>query len=234
MGKVIMSGIVPKLVAPSVGIALADIAEGSLVKLNENGNPVEFYVACHDYESAQNGTGRTLLVRKDVKENVLFSEATYGVFYGSLGCELNSWMEAYAGCLDESAQTIIATTKIAVTTSVHNTQFGGHVVTNVAHAVFALSLTELGLTATYAAEEGTELPTASLLRTAKMNGAAASQWTRSIYNNRSTYGAYYVDTSGTVQGGMRNQASAYGARPCFTLPATALFNEETLLFKGVS
>lgn len=233
MGRVTVAGGKPTMEAPSVGIALADIAEGSIVKLNESGSPVEFYVACHNYESAQNGTGRTLLVRKDVKENVIFSKGTADVFYGNISCELNDWMKDYAACLDQLVQTMIATTKIAVTTGVNSAQFGGHVVTNVEHAVFALSLTEMGLTANYAAEEGAELPTASLLRTAKMNGITTSQWTRSIYKNRTSYGAYYVDESGAAQGMARNQASKYGARPCFTLPATAVFDEETLLLKEV-
>ena len=37
----------------------------STVKLKENGVLVEFYVAKHNYESGLNGSGRTLLVRKD-------------------------------------------------------------------------------------------------------------------------------------------------------------------------
>lgn len=60
MGKVIMSGIVPPLVAPVMGIKLGDIAEGSIVKLNEGGSPVEFYVAKHNYENSLNGMGSTL------------------------------------------------------------------------------------------------------------------------------------------------------------------------------
>lgn len=44
---------------------LAELPEGSIIKLNEDDAPVEFYIAEHNYESDLNGAGRTLLVRKD-------------------------------------------------------------------------------------------------------------------------------------------------------------------------
>ena len=50
-------------------VRLSDMEEGALVKLKESGSPVEFYVAKHDYESELNGSGRTLLVRKDCYDN---------------------------------------------------------------------------------------------------------------------------------------------------------------------
>lgn len=45
------------------GIPLSSMPEGSIVKINENGSPVDFYVAKHNYESKLNGNGRTLLQR---------------------------------------------------------------------------------------------------------------------------------------------------------------------------
>lgn len=57
MGKVIMSGIVPMLTIPSPTISLNNIAEGTVVKINENNTPVEFYVAKQDYEADLNGGG---------------------------------------------------------------------------------------------------------------------------------------------------------------------------------
>ena len=55
-------------VGPS-GIPLSDYEEGALIKLNEGGSPVEFYVSKHDYESGLNGAERTLVVRKAVYDN---------------------------------------------------------------------------------------------------------------------------------------------------------------------
>ena len=51
-----------------VGIMLSTLSEGTLIKINENGSPVEFYIAKHDYEPELNGTGRTLIIRKDAWE----------------------------------------------------------------------------------------------------------------------------------------------------------------------
>ena len=56
------------MVGPS-GIPLSDYAEGDLIKLNEGGSPVDFYVAKHDYESSLNGAGRTLVDRKSTRLN---------------------------------------------------------------------------------------------------------------------------------------------------------------------
>ena len=56
------------MVGPS-GMPLSDYAEGDIIKLNEGGSPVEFYVSKHDYESGLNGSGRTLVVRKDTYDD---------------------------------------------------------------------------------------------------------------------------------------------------------------------
>lgn len=45
---------------PVVGTSIGNLDEGAIITLNENGNPVEFYVAKHDYEAGLNGAGRTL------------------------------------------------------------------------------------------------------------------------------------------------------------------------------
>ena len=45
---------------------LGQVSEGTIVKINENGSPVDFYVSKQNYESGLNGAGRTLVVRKDV------------------------------------------------------------------------------------------------------------------------------------------------------------------------
>ena len=51
--------------AISFGIPLSTIPPGAILYLNESGRPVPFYIAKHDYESAINGAGRTLVVRRD-------------------------------------------------------------------------------------------------------------------------------------------------------------------------
>ena len=110
-------------------------------------------------------------------------------------------------------------------------------------AIFALSGTELGSTSTSINTEGVMLPTATLLNVAYGEGSfnagriKCNQWTRSPAETvlGSTSSAYYIDTRGT--GGAAsviNSSGLYHPRPCFTLPATAVFDEETLEFKGVA
>lgn len=64
MGVVTLANRVAEPTVPVAGLLLKNVAEGSVLKLNEDGSPVEFFVAKHNYEPSFNGNGRTLLVRK--------------------------------------------------------------------------------------------------------------------------------------------------------------------------
>lgn len=228
MGKIGFAGGKVGMEAPSTGIALADIAEGSIVYLNESGNPVPFYVAKHDYESGLNGTGRTLLVRKDAYVKKRWDEtATYKYATSTIDSYLNS---TYKAILDSAVQSAISTTKFYI--GVQSSE-GGYT-TNISRAVFALSLYEFNLTATNVIKCGSPLPIATLLKIAYYNGSAVSQWTRSVHYKESQRAAGGIEADGTAEyWDMYNTASAY-YRPCFTLPATAVFDEETLEFKEVA
>ena len=224
MGLAMVSGGKPDMKAPVSGILLSSIAEGSVVKLNESGSPVEFYVAKHDYESALNCTGRTLLVRKDCYDTRAWHSPNVNAW---ASCTLRSWLNGdYLNLLDENVRGVIGTTKYYYTPGNDNTS-----VTIRSDAVFQLSVTELGKTASYANAEGTALPIASTLQIAYRNGSAVIQWTRSPYTNLN-YDAYYLDTDGKVYSG--GCIYTHGSRPAFTLPYTAIFDETTLIFKGVA
>lgn len=56
--------IVSDLVTPRNGKLVSELTEGTIIKINENGAPVEFYLAKHNYESGLNDINRTLFVRK--------------------------------------------------------------------------------------------------------------------------------------------------------------------------
>ena len=228
------------------GIALGDIAEGSLVKLNENGSPVEFYVAKHDYESGLNGAGRTLLVRKACTTNMRWD----GEDNGYDGCELDVYFnETYKPTLDQKVQTLIAETKFYATPEPGSNTAE---VKSMSRGVFALSGTEYGLTGDENINmEGSVLEIASTLVTAPglawgVQKNEVNHWTRSGYYNknsfvpseRATSGALYCGSDGAfyiayVTYGT-NAAARINARPAFTLPATARFDEDTLEFKGVA
>lgn len=195
--------------------SLSEMAEGTLVKLNESGAPVEFYVAKHDYESGLNGAGRTLVVRKDCSQNYVWDYGTSHIYAGSY---IDLWFNNnYKVKLDDEIISLITTTKIQYTPEERGTT-----VSVLERAIFALSLTELGETHTFANIEGTALPIAELLKIAYLDGVANKQWTRSPYTSTSYY-AWSLTSSGSPD--YRNLNEQKGVRPCFTLPSTVLVDE---------
>jgi len=146
---------------------------GSLVKLNENGAPVEFYVAKHDYESELNGPGRTLLVRKDchsqIQWGIVSSYPENSVYGNSI---ISKWLNGnYLAMLDENIQAALGATKFY-----HLPRANVSYV--LSRSVFLLSATELGIEKTGLMYDGTELPVADILKIAELNGSAVAQWTR--------------------------------------------------------
>lgn len=193
----------------SSGVPLNTITPGAILYLNESGNPVPFYIAKHDYESGLNGAGRTLLVRKDCYDMRVFSNRNNAYANGSL----DSWLcNTYLKLLDADIQAAIGTTKFYYTLG-----NGNATVTTLQRAVFQLSLTELGKTASYANTEGSALPIASTLQIAYRNGSSVLQWTRTpLIGN--TVLVCVLNTRGGSSS--YNCSSSLGSRPAFTLPAT--------------
>ena len=200
----------PKLWAVASGKPLGNFSEGDIIPLNEGGVPVDFYVAKHDYESGLNGAGRTLVVRKDVYDNRAWDSGNVNAYSGS---DLDTWFNGtYKNLLDPAIQTAIGTTKFYYTPG-----NGNYTVGTLERAIFALSLTELGQSHTYANTEGSALPIASTLRIAYHNGSATNQWTRSPYTNYHT-SAWWLNSDGNVSFSL-NCGGTLGSRPVFTLPS---------------
>ena len=194
---------------------LANKAVGSIIKLKESGTLVEFYVAKHDYENGLNGNGRTLIVRKDCYDMRAFSNSNNAYANSSL----DSWLcNTYLKLLDADIQAAIGTTKFYYTPGNGNTT-----VTTLQRAVFQLSLTELGKSASYAKTEGSALPIASTLQIAYRNGSACVQWTRTP-NAGSIYGVCYLGTNGSVSDSYYYNSN--GSRPAFTLPSTLSVSDD--------
>ena len=223
MGHAIVTG-GARASAPVVGIRLRDIAEGQLVKLLENGTAVEFYVAKHDYESGLNGAGRTLVVRKDCYDTRAWHSSNVNAYASS---SIDSWLNStYKGLLDADIQSVIGTTKFYYTPGNGNNTVG-----TLERAIFLLSATELNRSESWFNVEGTALEIASSLQIAYMNGSAVAQWTRSP-SMGSTRSAVYLYTNGGVSNIYCSNAS--GSRPCFTLPSESVFDQNTLVLKGVA
>lgn len=198
----------PKLWAVSSGKPLGDFSEGDIIQLNEGGVPVDFYVAKHDYESALNGAGRTLVVRKGVYDQRQWHSSNVNAW---ASCTMRSWLNGdYKALLGPEIQEAMGTTTYRYTPGNGNTS-----VSTRSDAVFLLSLTELGQSTTNANVEGSALPIASTLQIAYQWGSATTQWTRSPYADYAD-GAWLLNSIGAIRGNVCTNAN--GSRPVFTLP----------------
>lgn len=199
-----------------VTTTLGNKSVGSIVKLKENGVLVDFYVAKHDYENGLNGSGRTLVVRKDCYDTRQWHTSNVNAYATSA---IDTWLNStYKNLLDADIRGVIGTTKIKYTPGNGNTTVG-----TLERAIFLLSVTELGRSASYANTEGTALSIASSLQMAYLNGSAVVQWTRSPYTHSTNY-ACYLNTVGGVSGSYSYYT--YGSRPAFTLPSTLSVSDD--------
>ena len=195
---------------------LGNKSVGSIVKLKENGVLVDFYVAKHDYENGLNGSGRTLVVRKDCYDTRQWHTSNVNAYATSA---IDTWLNStYKNLLDADIRGVIGTTKIKYTPGNGNTTVG-----TLERAIFLLSVTELGRSSSYANTEGTALSIASSLQIAYLNGSAVVQWTRSPSTNYTGY-ACFLNTVGGVDYYFCN--NAYGSRPAFTLPSTLSVSDD--------
>ncbi len=200
---------------------LAELPEGSIIKLNEDDTPVEFYIAKHNYESDLNGAGRTLLVRKDCyashnlsnhsRSNYFPHTSLYDVLNGTYKTKLDAAVRIAMGT------TSFKTVQTYTTTGTAGTFIHGKM-TTVSAAVFTLSITEIDNLLNYKLSEGTQLPISDTLKIARFNGKAVNWITRSSSQMNSIY---VITSSGSVSSEYYLENSDnYYMRPVFTLPET--------------
>lgn len=203
---------------------LGNKATGSIIKLKENGTLVDFYVAKHDYESGLNGSGRTLVVRKDVYDLRAWHSSNVNAW---ASCTLRSWLNStYKALLDSDIQSLMGTT-----TYYYTPGNGSWSVTTRSDAVFQLSATELGQSQSWFNTEGSALPIASTLKIAYKDGSATTQWTRSPYTDRTGLAIYLLS-----RGGVSYYDCTYtvGSRPAFTLPSNLYVGDDGSVFQNTA
>ena len=134
-------------ITPLAVIDLGSIPEGGIIKLTEDGSGVNFYVSKHNYENNLNGTGRTLVVRKDVYDQRQWNNSNVNA-WGN--CTMLQWLNnTYQSLIDSDIQSLMGTT-----TYYYTPGNGNWAVTTRSDSVFLLSHTELGGSTTYANVEG--------------------------------------------------------------------------------
>ena len=195
------------------GTPVAELAEGTIIKINESGSPVEFYIAKHDYESDLNGAGRTLVVRKK-SYGIVNDLCGKSFFTGSVYTLLNN---TYFNLLDEYIQSVIGTTKFKYTRKPNDYSAESINVVTGESAIFLLSATELDETYLEGKEDGTALPTANILKIAYYNEAANKQLTRT--RSQASPGHLLHFTAAGALDLTIYEDVPY--RPVFTLPETA-------------
>ena len=206
---------------PVAGTPLSELAEGTIIKINENGAPVEFYLAKHNYEPDLNGQGRELVVRKDCLDNVS----------GNL-FNITSYLSGpYLETFSLFVQQLIGTTKYEIWLPPNTSG-----ITETTSAVFFPSYEEYGLNNvpsanTICSRDGTNLPIYGSLLPIYLNGEV-------MIHTYKTTRSYSPDTPGYNEynnyliGYMFNGADyhhGFGGRlvqPCFTLPGDTLIDTE--------
>lgn len=194
------------------GTEIGTLEVGTLVKANEAGAPVEFYLAKHDYESGLNGSGKDLIVRKNYYSSRVWDSGNVNSYAVS---DIDKWFNGtYKNLLDPGLATLIGTTKFYYTPGE-----GNNTVSTLERSIFGLSLIELGENQPGFNTEGSILPISSLLK----SGLAPAQWTRTPSTSY-TYMAAGLLENGTCFS--TDCRYSYGARPCFTLPSDVRVDDD--------
>ena len=216
---------------PIAGTPLSQLAEGTLIKILENGSPVEFYLSKHSYEPSLNGEGRELLVRKDIPLKVLYGQDQW-VRESFDQSDVYNWCnQSYYNLFSEKVKQMIGSTKFYTGQSTRSGPTGAINVQQEGH-VFILSFAEYGFSdEDHGTDDGNTLPIASTLKIASLNGVPSSHWTRSWWR-ASEVGSYIwcVSAQGTAFNS-EQQMTPLGCRPVFTLPATARVDAELNLME---
>lgn len=190
----------------SKGIPLSTITPGAILYLNESGSPVPFYIAKHDYESGLNGTGRTLVVRKDCYDERIFNKTNSAFSGGDIDIWLNgTWIKQF----DTKTRAAVNETKFYCLAG-----GGSKEKQTLTRAVFLLSATEI-TPEDYNDGEHLDESVRALLSKPYLNGSLTWYWTRTPedYYGVMIYSGYYG--LGDLSCGR-----TAGSRPAFTLPST--------------
>ena len=209
---------------PYIGTPISELAVGTIIKINENGAPVEFYLAKHNYESGLNGAGRELLVRKVLD----YKTATSGTYMYS---PARRWCTgSYYNRFSSVVKEMIGTTTFPNWPDDTNKD-----------PVFLLSAYEGAIDISHFWDipyEGTKLPIVSILQNDAYSSANESlqqpNWTRSNSESANITRHYYYfehNTSG-LDGDSYKDAECF-CRPVFTLPADAKCNSGLQLIENL-
>ena len=228
--------------APSTGILASTLPVGSTVKLMENGAAVEYLVVNQGipensslYDASCDGTW---LLRKDIHSNREWDSSNVNKYESS---PINIWLNGdFFNSFGAVEQATIKQVKIPYRKdggSGGTDQSGAN---GLSCKVFLLSCYELGWTTSNSSMypvDGAKLDyfiagsAGKSLRIAHLNGTVNVWWTRSPYAS-GTSNAWFIQTDGNSNSS--GASTSRGIRPALVLPGNAVFDETTMLLKGVA
>lgn len=223
---------------PIAGTPVGQLAIGTLIKILENGAPVEYLIVNQGlpssmYDASCDGCW---VLRKDIAENRMWDNSSNDYKNSDIHAYLNgSWTSRYsAGVLSQIKQVKIP---------YQNGTGSGSSVASGANGlsckIFLLSGYEVGFSTSdnsYFPRDGAKLSyfssgtgsAANNKRIANYNGSATIWWLRSPY----TYGASYVwDVYSNGDCDRGYCSTIYGVRPALVLPSTALVDQDLNLIE---
>ena len=223
---------------PKAGTPVSSLAVGTLIKINENGAPVEYMVVNQGlpssmYDASCDGCW---VLRKDIAENRAWDSSDNDYKNSDIQAYLNgSWVSRYsAGVLSQIKQVKIPYVK--------GTGSGGSVASGangLSCKIFLLSGYEVGFSTSdnsHFPRDGAKLSyfssgtgsAANNKRIANYNGRAFDWWTRSPLPDDTHY-VRNVLSDGDFRNGYCS--NTFGVRPALVLPSTALVDQDLNLIE---
>lgn len=224
---------------PIAGTPLGELAVGTLIKILENGAPVEYLIVNQGlpssmYDASCDGCW---VLRKDIAERRMWDSSNNDYKNSDIQAYLNGgWLSRYsAGVLSQIKQVKIP--------YVNGTGSGGSVASGangLSCKIFLLSGYEVSFSTggnQYFPRDGAKLSyfssgtdsAANNKRIANYNGTATIWWLRSPYAVNTDY-VWDVYSNGNHDRG--HYSTTYGVRPALILPSTALVDQDLNLIES--
>lgn len=219
---------------PMAGTPLSELADGTLIKILENGAPVEYLIVNQGlpssmYDASCDGCW---VLRKDIYARRTWDSSRNNYRNSDIHSYLNG---TFLNLFDNDIKNAIKQVKIPY-------QNGGSVASGangLSCKIFLLSGYEVGWTTSDNSDfprDGAKLSyfssgisgSANNKRIANYNGSATGWWLRSPYPNN-TSNVWGVSSNGSYNNGDCN--GAYGVRPALILPSTALVDQDLNLIE---
>lgn len=224
--------------APVTGVLASSLAVGSTVKLMEGGTAVEYLVVNQGipensslYDASCDGTW---LLRKDCHSRRQWNTTTVNTYANSA---INTWLNGdFFNSLGSVEQSAIKQVKVPYCPGNKSTsaKTGANGLNTKA---FLLSLREIGSASGYSPDEGATIEIFSgssgdSYKYPYLDGSKVAWFTRTPYTSSNGADAVFtIPVNGVFS--TTSVMSTSGIRPALIVPSNALFDETTMLLKGV-